>query len=143
MPQPQDGERLRGHLNTHTHTHTHTHTEMKASGLPVKADIFRGKEPACQCRRCRFDPWVGKTPWRRKWQCTPVFLPGEFHEQRSLAGYSPCGHKELDTTEHTIFQVKEEKRSLGARLQRSVGGEFPAGCSVCASRAPREMQLRA
>ena len=49
-----------------------------------------GKEPICQCRRrkrCRFDPWIGKIPWRRKWQPTPVFLPGESHEQRSLAGY--------------------------------------------------------
>ena len=41
----------------------------------------------------------GKIPWRRKWQPTPVFLPGEFHGQRSLAGYSPQGHKESDTTE--------------------------------------------
>jgi len=50
-----------------------------------------GKEPACQCRRHKrhwFDPWVRKIPWRRKWQPTPVFLPGEFQEQRSLAGYS-------------------------------------------------------
>ena len=44
-----------------------------------------------------FDPWVGKIPWRRKWQSTPVFLFGKFHEQRSLAGYNR-GHKELDTT---------------------------------------------
>ena len=36
-----------------------------------------------------FDPWVGKSPWRREWQPTPVFLPGEFHGQRSLVGYSP------------------------------------------------------
>ena len=45
-----------------------------------------------QCRSCRrlgFDPWVGKIPWRRAWLPTPVFLPGESHEQRSLAGYSP------------------------------------------------------
>ena len=51
-----------------------------------------GKEPACQCRRhkrCRFNPWVGKIPWSRKWQPTPVFLPGKSHGQRSLAGYSP------------------------------------------------------
>ena len=47
----------------------------------------------------RVDPWVGKIPWRRKWQPTPVFLPGEFHAQRSLAAYSPWYHKELDTTE--------------------------------------------
>ena len=46
-----------------------------------------------------FDPWVGKLPWRRKWQPTPVFLPGEFHGQRSLAGYSPWCCKESDTTE--------------------------------------------
>ena len=46
------------------------------------------------------DPWVGKLPWRREWQPTPVFLPGEFHGQRALIGYSPLGHKELDTTGH-------------------------------------------
>ena len=60
-----------------------------------------GKELICQCRRQkrhRFDPWVGKILWRRKWQPTPVFLPWEFHGQRSLAGYSPWGHKESDTT---------------------------------------------
>ena len=52
-------------------------------------------------RRCRgpgFSPWVRKFPWRRKWQPTPVFLPGEFHGQGRLAGYSPQGCKELDTT---------------------------------------------
>ena len=51
-----------------------------------------GKEPACQCRRHkrhRFDPWVGKIPWKRAWQPNPVFLPGESHAQRSLVGYSP------------------------------------------------------
>ena len=45
--------------------------------------------------------WVGKIPWKRKWQPTPIFLPGELHGQRSLAGYSPWGHTELDTTEVT------------------------------------------
>ena len=44
------------------------------------------------------DLWVGKTPWSRKWQPTPVFLPGKFHGQRSLAGYSLWDHRELDTT---------------------------------------------
>ena len=46
----------------------------------------------CQCRRHKrptFDSWVRKIPWRRAWQPTPVFLPGEFHGQRSLAGYGP------------------------------------------------------
>ena len=49
--------------------------------------------------RCGSDPWVRKIPWRRAWQTIPVFLPGEFHGQRSLAGYSPQGHEELDRTE--------------------------------------------
>ena len=51
-----------------------------------------GKEPVCLCRRHErhgFDPWVQKIPWRRKWQPTPVVLPGEPHRQRSLEDYSP------------------------------------------------------
>ena len=44
------------------------------------------------------EPWVGKIPWRRKWQSTPVLLPGKSHRQRSLVGYSPWGRKELDMT---------------------------------------------
>ena len=50
------------------------------------------------CRRPGFDPWVGKSPWRRKWPPTPVLLLGEFHGQRSWAGYSPWDRKESDTT---------------------------------------------
>ena len=53
--------------------------------------------PAVQShRRHRFDPWVGKIPWRKAWQLTPVFLPGESHGQRSVEGYSPQGHEESD-----------------------------------------------
>ena len=51
-----------------------------------------------------FDPWVRKIPWRREWQPTPVFRPGEFYGQRSLAGYSPS-HKELDMTERLTFSL--------------------------------------
>ena len=54
----------------------------------------------------RFHPWVSETPWRRKWQPTPVFLPGESHGQRSLRGYSPWSHKNLDTTEHACTHVQ-------------------------------------
>ena len=63
-----------------------------------------GEESTCQCKRCRrcgFDPWVRKIPWRRKQQPTPVFLLGESHGQRSLAGCSPWGHRELDMTKNT------------------------------------------
>ena len=57
-----------------------------------------------ECRKPGFDPWVGKILWRRKWQSTQVFLPGESHGQRSLAGYGPWGHEESDTTEQlSIF----------------------------------------
>ena len=58
----------------------------------------RGKDPACwrrRCERCRFDSWVGKIPWRRKWQPTPVCLPGKSHGQRSLVGYRPRGPKRV------------------------------------------------
>ena len=54
-------------------------------------------------KRRRFDPWVRKIPWRRTWQPTPVFLPGESHAQRSLAGYSSKGGTESDTTEVTWY----------------------------------------
>ena len=63
-----------------------------------------GKEPACQWRRQKrlgFYPWVGKMPWRRKWQPTPVFLPGKSHGQKTLVGYSPWGLKESNMTEMT------------------------------------------
>ena len=52
-----------------------------------------------QCRRPGFDPWMGKIPWRKEWQPTPVFLPLELHGQKRLVGYSPWGQKELDMTE--------------------------------------------
>ena len=63
-----------------------------------------GKESAFQyrwCKRHRFNPWVRKIPWRRKWQPPPVFFPGKFHGQRILAGHSPRSCKVLDRTEAT------------------------------------------
>ena len=64
----------------------------KCLGFPGGSD---GKESACQCRRPGFDPWIWKMPWRREWQPTSVFLPGEFHEQRSMASCSPRGLKRV------------------------------------------------
>ena len=81
------------------------------------------KESACQCRKCKrqgFDPWVGKIHWRRAWQPTPVFLPGEFHGQRNLAGYSPCSCKKSDTTER--LSTLHLSRTLGVRLPRWSSG---------------------
>ena len=80
-------------------------------------------DPACQWKHKRrgLNPWVRKIPQRRKWQPTPVFLPGESHRQRSLAGYSPWGRKESDMTEQLLFllssslsptlPVREQNRS--------------------------------
>ena len=68
------------------------------------AQTIKKKGGVClQCRRPGFNPWVGKILWRRKWQPTPVLLPGKFHGLRSLVGYSPWDHKELDTTEWLHF----------------------------------------
>ena len=67
-----------------------------------------------QCWRSGFDPWVGKSPWRRKWQPTPVFLPGKSHGQRSLVAYNPWGRKESDMTEqlHFIYRYIYKKYTL-------------------------------
>ena len=54
------------------------------------------------CRTPKFDPWVGKIPWRRAWQHTPIFLPGQPHEQRNVVGYSQCGGWATDTLSLSI-----------------------------------------
>ena len=67
--------------------------DLLEKGMATHASIL--------CKRCWFDLWIGKITWRRARLPTPVFLPGESHAQRSLAGYSPWGHTELNTTEAT------------------------------------------
>ena len=59
------------------------------------------EESVGQWKRRKFDPWVRKITWSRKWQLAPIFLPGKFHGQRRMMEYSLWGHKESDTTEHT------------------------------------------
>ena len=77
------------------HRNTSFHASYSKNVLPR---WLIGKEFACQWRRCGFDPWVGKIPWRRKWQPIPVFVLGKSHAQRSRAGCSPWGCKESDRT---------------------------------------------
>ena len=90
-----------------------------------------GKEHAYQCRRHKrrvFHSWVGKIPWRRKWQPIPAFLPGDSHGQRSLVGYSPRGRIESDTTER--LRTAQHRGSYGAEGdQESLqwGLQMPAG----------------
>ena len=81
--------------------------ERGISGIAVCFGSSDDKELTYQCRRPRFDPWVRKIPWRRKWHLTPVFLPGKSHRQRSLVVYSPWGGKESDRTDQlTLFLDK-------------------------------------
>ena len=68
---------------------------LVVKNLPANVICRRFKRPG-------FNPWIGKIPWRRAWQPTPVFLPGKYYGQR-LEGYSPWGCKELDMTEGTEY----------------------------------------
>ena len=87
------GATVHGVANSRTRLSDFTHSLMQLLGLPW---WLRGQSI---CRQCGFNHWVRKTPWRRKWQPTPLFLPGESHGQWSLEGYSPWGCKQSDTTE--------------------------------------------
>ena len=81
---------------------THSFLNPTCTGTFQVAPVV--KELSCQCRRHKtrgFDPCVGKILWRRKWQPTPVFMPGKSQGQRSLAGYSLWGCTESDTSEAT------------------------------------------
>ena len=80
-----------------------TMTKFHKPGLHTKGGLpwwFSGKESACQRRRCEFNPWVRKIPWRRKWQPTPVFLPGKSHGHRD-------NRKQRDITESDIVNKKQ------------------------------------
>ena len=97
---PTAGERpgrrmLRRHLGRILSASTMLDVNSEIPGGPAIKNPLARQE----MQRRGFDLWVGKIPWRRKWQPSPVFLLGELHGQRSLGGYSSWGHKELDTTE--------------------------------------------
>ena len=91
------------YIYIHTHTHTHIYVlEEESKAFPGSTS---GEEPYCQCRRSnrpRFDPWVGKIPWRREWQPTPGFLPGE-----SLWTEEPGG-----ATVHGVTQSRTQLKQL-------------------------------
>ena len=85
-----------------------------------------GKEPVCQCRRCKrhgFDPWVAKIPWKRNWQPTPAFLPGNPHGQRKLTDCSLGGHKELDTTER-LSTANDSLEHLASHVSSNTAFNF-------------------
>ena len=73
-----------------------------------------GKESTCQYRRLGFNPWVGRVPWKRKWQPTPAFLPGNSHGQRSLVGLQPMGSQESQTqlSDWTTISISTAREDL-------------------------------
>ena len=91
------------------------------------------KNLPAKCRRLGFDPWVGKIPWGRKWQNTPIFLPRKSHGQRSLKGYSPWCHKQLDMTEQLLFlsltYTQSEKAGLKLKILKT---KIIASCPITA-----------
>ena len=103
---------------------------MVKMGFPGGAS---GKEPACQCRRHKrheFDPWVRKIPWRRAWQSTPVFLPGESHRARSLVGYSPVKVTQLgltlcDPIDYTVHRILQARILEWVTISFSRGSSWP------------------
>ena len=98
-----------------------------ATSLPFHFQASRGfswwlrQERIClQYRRSGFDPWVGKILWNRKWHPTPVSLPGKFHGQRSLVGYSPWGPQKVRhnwTHTHLLFQMNFNLFSTADKVQ--------------------------
>ena len=99
----------------------HQHVKFKCTNSEVYIVLrlpwwLSGKEFTCQCRRCGLDPWVGKVPWRRKWQPTPVFLPGKPHGLRSLVGGSPWGREESGTTKRLHFHALEKEMATHSRV---------------------------
>ena len=102
-------------------------------GVGTVCDLI-GKESACKCKRHGFDPWIRKIPWSRKWQPAPAFWPGEFHRQRSLAGYILWGHKELGTTEelntHTHMNRHISLQNNSSSIMRGVSPNRQNFCQV-------------
>ena len=106
---------------------SHGNTRCKHQPFPKNSvwigDLWLGgKESACQHRRRKrheFNPWVKKIPWRRKWQSTPVFLPGKSHGQRSLVGFSPWAHERV---RHNLATKQQNKGDLYYHKTSSIIG---------------------
>ena len=104
-----------GLLSMGSHRVRHDWSDLAAAATPGRGELLcwvSGKESTCQCRSCRFNPWVRNIPWNRKWQSTPMFLPGKSHAQRRLAGYSPWGCKRI---RHNLA-TKQQQQMLGGTI---------------------------
>ena len=109
---------------THTHTHTHTHTASQVASW---------SRICLQCRRHRFDPWVRRIPWRRKWQPTPVFLPRKSQGQSSLVGLNPWGFEESDPTEQTHTYTHTHTVYLSIYIHIYIYTHIPICVCMCIS----------
>ena len=104
----------------HTAVYQETSLETRGQGVFIVSWSHKhklswwcsDKEYTCRSRRHRFDPWVGKISWRKRWQSMPVFLPGKFHWERSLAGYSPRDRKRVG---HDLVTKQQQHITLSAR----------------------------
>ena len=96
----------------------HQHLSLVLDWDFLSGSVVKNSPAMQEMERHRFDPWVGKNPWRRAWQPTPVFLTGESYGQKSLLGYSPQGCKESDMTE-----VNENKHKFLNSCHFPVRGE--------------------
>ena len=94
--------------------------KRKKSGFP-DGSVLKNPPTMQELKETWVDPRVGKIPWRRKWQHIPVFLPGESHGKKSLAGYSPKGHQESDMTEQLSMHAREKVRSVFSRETEPIG----------------------
>ena len=103
LSKPQEIVKDRGDWYAGVHGVAKSHiwlSDWTTNSIIGLSSWLSGKESTCQCTKYGFKPWVGKNPWRRKWQLSPVFLPGKSHGQRSLVGYIVHGvAKELDMTQ--------------------------------------------
>ena len=108
-----------------------------------------GEESTCNaghclwCRRQRFSHWIGKVPWRSKWQPSAVFLPGEFNGQRSLMGYSPRGRREADTSyqlNHHHIQKMSLSHKKGTHVNQLNWGRWTSSL-LCRMKLEREKQI--
>ena len=98
--------------------------------------FFVSKESAWQCRRCKrleFDPWVGKISWRREWQSTPVFLPGESHGQRILAKsqvWLSNGHRHYHFYIHNRGQCRKQFKPYTSKRMWLEDKKQERNCSI-------------
>ena len=107
-------------IHAHTHTHTHTWEKGFSGGSVIQKSV-------CQCRRCVFDPWIGKIPWRREWLHTPVFLLEESHGQKA---WWAAVHGIAKWVGHDLVTKQQEEEDLRERAREGGGVRWDLKCQA-------------